>query len=100
MTAPTVVRSDSIAETGIGTYGAEAGAQRYFGHSAARLDPLGTEPGAALRGALAIGPPAPSDRFAVPAAVLSMLSTIAEDGPLLAIVDDAPETWGHNPPRQ
>jgi len=27
----------NIAETGIGTYGAEAGAQRYFGHSAARL---------------------------------------------------------------
>ncbi|NJR79470.1 monofunctional biosynthetic peptidoglycan transglycosylase [Sphingomonas corticis] len=29
----------NIAETGIGTYGAEAGAQRYFGHSAARLSP-------------------------------------------------------------
>ena len=27
----------NIAETGIGTYGAEAGAQRYFQHSAARL---------------------------------------------------------------
>lgn len=27
----------NVAETGIGTYGAEAGAQRYFGHSAARL---------------------------------------------------------------
>jgi monofunctional glycosyltransferase len=30
----------NIAETGIGTYGAEAGAQRYFRHSAARLTPL------------------------------------------------------------
>jgi monofunctional biosynthetic peptidoglycan transglycosylase len=29
----------NVAETGIGTYGAEAGAQRYFGHSAARLNP-------------------------------------------------------------
>lgn len=29
----------NVAETGIGTYGAEAGAQRYFGHSAARLSP-------------------------------------------------------------
>ena len=29
----------TVAETGIGTYGAEAGAQRYFGHSAARLSP-------------------------------------------------------------
>lgn len=27
----------NVAETGIGTYGAEAGAQRYFQHSAARL---------------------------------------------------------------
>ncbi len=27
----------NVAETGIGTYGAEAGARRYFGHSAARL---------------------------------------------------------------
>ena len=27
----------NVAETGIGTYGAEAGAQRYFGHSVARL---------------------------------------------------------------
>ena len=27
----------NVAETGIGTYGAEAGAQRYFRHSAARL---------------------------------------------------------------
>lgn len=27
----------NVAETGIGTYGAESGAQRYFGHSAARL---------------------------------------------------------------
>jgi monofunctional biosynthetic peptidoglycan transglycosylase len=29
----------NVAETGIGTYGAEAGAQRYFGPSAARLSP-------------------------------------------------------------
>ena len=27
----------NVAETGIATYGAEAGAQRYFDHSAARL---------------------------------------------------------------
>ena len=30
----------NVAETGIGTYGAEAGAQRYFGKSATRLTPL------------------------------------------------------------
>ena len=29
----------NVAETGIGTYGAEAGAQRYFNHSAARMTP-------------------------------------------------------------
>ena len=29
----------NVAETGIGTYGAEAGAQRYFDHSAARMTP-------------------------------------------------------------
>jgi monofunctional biosynthetic peptidoglycan transglycosylase len=29
----------NVAETGIGTYGAEAAAQRYFGHDAARLSP-------------------------------------------------------------
>lgn len=29
----------NVAETGIGTYGVEAGAQRYFSHSAARLTP-------------------------------------------------------------
>jgi len=28
----------NVAETGIGTYGAEAGAQRYYGHSAAHLN--------------------------------------------------------------
>ena len=30
----------NVAETGIGTYGVEAGAQRYFGHSAAHLSPV------------------------------------------------------------
>jgi monofunctional biosynthetic peptidoglycan transglycosylase len=30
----------NLAETGIGTYGAEAGAMRYFNHSAARLSPV------------------------------------------------------------
>ena len=30
----------NIAETGIGTYGANAAAERYFGHSAARLSPI------------------------------------------------------------
>jgi DNA-binding CsgD family transcriptional regulator len=42
----------------------------------------------ALGTALAVEPPAPHDPFAVPAAVLSLLGAAAEDGPLLAIVDD------------
>lgn len=42
----------------------------------------------ALGTALAVEAPAPHDPFAVPAAVLSMLATVAEEGPLLAVVDD------------
>jgi DNA-binding CsgD family transcriptional regulator len=42
----------------------------------------------ALRGALAIEAPSPSDHFAVPAAVLSLLAAAAEDQPVLAVVDD------------
>ena len=45
----------NVAETGIGTYGAEAGARRYFGHSAARLSP-----GEAARMAAAL--PLPKER--------------------------------------
>ena len=45
----------NIAETGIGTYGVEAGAQRYFGKSAAALTPL-----EAARMAAAL--PLPKDR--------------------------------------
>ncbi len=30
----------NVAETGIGTYGANAGAERYFGHDASRLSPV------------------------------------------------------------
>ena len=31
----------NVAETGIGTYGVDAGAQRYFGHGADRAEPAG-----------------------------------------------------------
>src|SRR5262245_61120262 len=44
---------------------------------------------AALSGALAIGPPTTTDRFAVCAATLSLLDAAAEKRPLLGIVDDA-----------
>lgn len=42
----------------------------------------------ALGGALALEPPVQAGRFAVPAALLSLLAAAAEDRPVLAIVDD------------
>ena len=45
----------NVAETGIGTYGAEAGAQRYFGHSAARMS-------AGEAGRMAAALPLPKER--------------------------------------
>ncbi|MGB3753880.1 MAG: monofunctional biosynthetic peptidoglycan transglycosylase [Parerythrobacter sp.] len=48
----------NVAETGIGTYGAEAGAQRYFGHSAAQLS---TSEAARMAAAL----PLPKERSVV-----------------------------------
>jgi DNA-binding CsgD family transcriptional regulator len=42
----------------------------------------------ALTGALALGPPAPGDRFAVCSATLGVLEAAAAEGPVLAIVDD------------
>lgn len=44
---------------------------------------------ASLASALGLGPPAPTDRFAVGAATLSLLAAAAEELPLLALVDDA-----------
>src|SRR4051812_1746541 len=43
----------------------------------------------ALRGALALGPTAASDRFTVPAALLSLLARGADERPVLAVIDDA-----------
>ncbi|MDA0171250.1 ATP-binding protein [Solirubrobacter taibaiensis] len=43
----------------------------------------------ALRAALALGPATAADRFTVPAALLSLLARAADDGPVLAVVDDA-----------
>jgi len=44
---------------------------------------------AAIEGALALGPPAPGDRFAVCAGFLGLLSHAAEREPVLVLVDDA-----------
>src|SRR5262245_36660512 len=54
------------------------------------LDSLPGRQAEALRGALALGPPAAGDRFAVAAATLGLLAAAAEEAlPLLVLVDDA-----------
>ncbi|MDR8408094.1 LuxR C-terminal-related transcriptional regulator [Nonomuraea sp. 3-1Str] len=55
----------------------------------ARVDTLPERQAAALSGALGIGPAGRDDEFLVGLAVLSLLSDLADDGPLLCLVDDA-----------
>ena len=52
------------------------------------LDEIPEVQASALRGALALGPATPADRFTVPAALLSLLARAADEQPVLAIVDD------------
>ncbi|MGW1214448.1 LuxR C-terminal-related transcriptional regulator [Streptomyces sp. NPDC002499] len=54
-------------------------------HLIDRLPPPQAE---ALRGAVALGPTRPADRFEVCAATLSLLAELAEERPLLVAVDD------------
>jgi DNA-binding CsgD family transcriptional regulator len=53
------------------------------------LDELPSVQAAAIRGALALGPPTSTDRFTVPAALLSLLARAADERPVLVVVDDA-----------
>ncbi|UQU68253.1 LuxR family transcriptional regulator [Couchioplanes caeruleus] len=52
------------------------------------LDGLPAPQAAALRSALALGPPVAGDRFSVCAATVGLLSAAAQSGPLLVVVDD------------
>jgi len=66
-----------------------AGLQELFGPVIDRLRRLPERQRAVLAGALALGPPVLGDPLAVRVAALSMLAAAAEDGPLLAVIDDA-----------
>ena len=66
-----------------------AGLQELFGPVVDRLEALPDRQRAVLAGALGLGPPVPGDPLAVGAATLSLLAAVAEDGPMLAVIDDA-----------
>lgn len=54
-----------------------------------RIDALPSPQAAALRGALGLSSEVRQDRFVVGLAVLSLLTDLAEDAPLLCLIDDA-----------
>jgi len=66
-----------------------AGLQELFGPFVARVEVLPDRQRAVLAGALALGPPVAADPLAVRAATLSLLAAVAEDAPVLAVIDDA-----------
>ena len=82
--------------TVIGTRGVESEGELPFAALSELLGPLldrlAALPGpqaAALESALALGPPAPGDAFAVAAGTLNLIVDAAQDSPLLVVVDDA-----------
>ena len=66
-----------------------AGLAELVGPLLAFVDEIPDVQADALRAALALGPATAADRFTVPAALLSLLARAADDGPVLAVVDDA-----------
>lgn len=62
------------------------------------LEQLPTPQRGALEGALALGPPQPGARFAVGAGVLGLLAGVAEQRPLLVLLDDV--QWIDEPTRE
>jgi len=88
-------RATQAGLTTLGVRGIESEADVPFAGLADLIRPIREAIGAipqaqqsALTGALALGPPAPGDRFAVCAATLSVLAAAAEQHPLLVVVDD------------
>jgi DNA-binding CsgD family transcriptional regulator len=65
-----------------------AGLSELLGALSEHVDALPPVQAAALSDALGRSEGAPVGRFAVLAGTLSLLSTVAEDGPLLAVIDD------------
>jgi DNA-binding CsgD family transcriptional regulator/tetratricopeptide (TPR) repeat protein len=60
-----------------------------FRSALGHLDRIPERQAAALRGAFGLGPAGAGDRFLIGLAVLSLLAELAEDGPVLCVVDDA-----------
>jgi DNA-binding CsgD family transcriptional regulator len=54
-----------------------------------QLEALPEPQSASLRGALALGPPVSGDRFTICVATLTLLAAVADERPVLALVDDA-----------
>jgi hypothetical protein len=86
VTAVRVIRGAGV-ESGAGL--PFAGLHLLLGPARDRVAALPPRQQEAVRGAFGQGPAAPAGRFLVGLAVLSLLTELAEDGPLVCLVDDA-----------
>ncbi len=88
-------RERSHGLTVVGTRGVESEAELPFSALAELLEPLlggldrlPAPQAAAVRSALALGPPVPGDAFAVATGALNLILAAARESPLLVLVDD------------
>jgi DNA-binding CsgD family transcriptional regulator len=86
--APLLERSAKGGAAADGGGGAEGSAAGPTDAMAVLRERLPSAQATALGQALALGPEGTPQRFAVPAAVLGLLASAAEEGPVLCIVDD------------